>query len=67
MKEPRELLRQILDDPYATDASKRAACKLYNCLRRQVGRRKRARARLEEMERQLNAVGVETIQKSGTG
>ena len=45
MKEPREILRTILDDPYATDASKKAACRLYNGLRRQVTRRKRANER----------------------
>ena len=45
MKEPREMLMSILNDPYATDASKQAACKLYNGLRRHVTRRKRANER----------------------
>lgn len=45
MEEPRKCLRIILNDPYATEASKKAACKLYNGLRRQVTRRKRANER----------------------
>ena len=55
MKEPRALLDVILHDPYATDASKQAACKLYNGLRRQVGRRKRAVERLGKLEAALAA------------
>ena len=49
MRDPRALLETVLRDPYATDESKRAACKLYNGLRRQAARRKRLRARLDEI------------------
>ena len=46
MKEPRQWLMMILSDPYATDASKQAACKLYNGMRRQVTRRKQCLERI---------------------
>ena len=55
MKEPRALLDVILNDPYATQTSKDAACKLYNMCRRQVGRRKRALDRLAQLEAALAA------------
>ena len=46
MREPRELLFTILNDPYATEASKQAARKLYNGMRRQVTRRKQCLERI---------------------
>ena len=53
MKEPKAKLDIILNDPYATRASKDAACKLYNMCRRQVTRRKRAVERLAQLEQRI--------------
>lgn len=62
MKEPREWLDDILDDQYAMPRTHERACKLYNLLRRQVARRKRAndrrdvlQARVAELEAALAA------------
>ena len=45
MKEPREWLQRIINDQYAMPSTHEYACKLYNLLRRQVGRRKRCMER----------------------
>ena len=45
MQEPKKFLDIILNDPYATRQSHEAALKLFNMLRRQVTRRKRANER----------------------
>lgn len=53
MKEPREMLQNILQDQYAMPSTHEHALKLYNMLRRQNTRRKRCRDRMEILDQRI--------------
>ena len=72
MKEPREWLQRIINDQYAMPSTHEYACKLYNLLRRQVGRRKRCMerrdlllARIEELEAAMAAIVNDPLNHMG--